>query len=219
MYKILKTPLLKEISHAGISSLRFHAKGKRGLVYSCSYEGKKAALKTANPSSKAIGKIKHEAEILRKVNKAGIGPRLLFSADRCLVEQFIDGELIGDFIESSSKAAIKKTIKEITAQMMILDTMRITKEEMHRPHKHIIVAKGIPVLIDFERAHFDLKPGNLTQFCHHLTSTTLSGMLQKKNIKIDKGRIIGLAKSYKNAPSAEKKRKAFLAIAREICSA
>ena len=216
VYRIAKTPLLRELSSAGISGMGYYARGKRGLVYAGTLKGRKVAVKVANPSSRAVGKIRHEAEMLGKLNRKGIGPRLIAHTDRYLVEEFIGGDFIGGFIASSSGSAIRKVIKMVMEQMRILDGMGIMKEEMQRPHKHIIVCEGKPVLLDFERAHHALKPGNVTQFCQYLIGTALTGMLREKNINIDKEHLIGLAREYKNAPSGKGRAKAFRAIEREI---
>ncbi len=218
VYKIAKTPLLKELTCAGVSQIRYHAKGKRGIVYMGKWKAKKVAIKITNPKSLAIGKIAYEMAMLKKLNAHGIGPKLLHHSPNFLIQEFIEGEFIGEFIGHSSSSAAKKALKSVMAQMKALDDWGITKEEMQRPHRHIIIRQGMPILIDFERAHYSPRPANVTQFCQYLLSTNMSPILREKNINIDKAKLIGLAREYKNAASKKEKRQAFLKITREIVS-
>ena len=204
-YKISKSSLLKELCGAGLKGIAYFSKGKRGLVYKALYKGKKVAIKIQNPKSAAIGKIEHEAAILLRLNKKRIGPNLLLHTEKYLVMEFIEGVSLEEFVKKAPKKKAINALLDVLDQMKTLDDLGITKEEMAHPQKHIIIAKK-PVLIDFERAHFALKPSNLTQFCQYLTSTNLSELLRGKNINIDKEKLIGLAKAYKN--SAQKERQA-----------
>jgi len=86
-------------------------------------------------------------------------------------------------------------LKIIFNQMFILDKLKINKEEMHHPVKHVIVSNNKPILLDFERCHKTLKPHNVTQFCQYIIR--LSKLLKGKNIIINKKKIIKLSKIYK----------------------
>ena len=121
-----------------------------------------------------------------------------------LVYEFVKGIPILDFFEKIStaksngknKKTILKLIKNILEQLFIMDKLKINKEEMSHPQKHILIGKKV-VLIDFERAHFTIKPGNVTQFCDFLMSKKLSTLLKTNKITIDKKNIIKLSKTYK----------------------
>jgi predicted Ser/Thr protein kinase len=80
-----------------------------------------------------------------------------------------------------------------------MDRLGITKEEMMRPLKNVIVRNAIPALIDFERARKTEKPHNVTQFCQFLLNWR--DVLRKKGIKIDKRSLIERARAYKQAPN------------------
>ena len=85
--------------------------------------------------------------------------------------------------------------------MFALDKLMVDKEEMHHPFKHVIITKGKPLLVDFERCHKTLKPKNVTQFCQCINS--MSKLLINKKIKVDKEKIIKLAKQYKKNQNKE----------------
>ena len=82
--------------------------------------------------------------------------------------------------------------------MYKLDELKINKEEMHHPYKHILITKtNKPVLLDFERANNTEKPSNVTQFCQCITSSSLTSKLKEKGFNINKNKIRNSAKKYK----------------------
>jgi len=201
VYLLRKNEFLKKLGSNEITNVKYLAKGHRGLLFTGTYKDKKIAIKTKNPQSRASGRIENEAKWLEKLNKYDIGPQLLITNKNYFVHQFIDGDFIVDFIKKSNENTIKKIIKKTFKQLFILDKLKIDKEEMHRPLKHIIINKNKPYLIDFERTHYSKKPKNVTQFCQFLISGYLSHILKNKKIIIYKQKIIELAKIYKNNPS------------------
>ena len=152
------------------------------------------------------------------MNKKKIGPKLLLYDKDYFVYGFIEGIGILDFIKTSSKKTIIKIIKNLLNQLFVMDQLKINKEEMSHPHKHIIIdkkskphlidakkskisgiSKTVPVLIDFERCRKTVKPSNVTQFCDYLISDNILKTLKIKNIKINKNEMIELAKKYKRS--------------------
>jgi len=198
VYLLRKSIFLRKVENKGISNVRYLTKGHRGLLFTGFYHSKKIAIKTKNPQSKAIGRINNETKWLEKLNKYNIGPRLIFINDDYFVYEYIAGDFIIDYIKKSNKNGIKKIIKNIFNQLFILDKLKIDKEEMHHPIKHIIVNKNKPCIIDFERVHFSQNPKNVTQFCQFLISGYLNKLLKNKGININKNNLIQLAKIYKN---------------------
>ena len=198
VYLLRKSEFLKELENKKITNVKYLAKGHRGLLFTGSYSNRKVAIKTKNPHSKAFGRIENETKWLKKLNKHGIGPKLLLVGSNYFVYKYIEGDFIVDFIKKSGKNSIKKIIKKIFSQMFALDKLKIDKEEMHHPLKHVIISKNRPCLIDFERAHYAQNPKNVTQFCQFLISGYLAKILKDKGIKINMTKTIQLAKVYKN---------------------
>ena len=201
VYLLRKSGLLRTLEKKGIINIKYMAKGHRGLLFIGKFHGKKVAVKTENPKSSAIGRIENEAKWLKKLNRHGIGPELLIAEKSYFVYKFIFGDGIIDYMKKSNKIKIKKIIKKIFEQMFVLDKMKIDKEEMHHPVKHIIVSDGKPHLIDFERTHHVLNPKNVTQFCQFLMSGSLDKILKSKKILIKRKKVMELAKIYKNNQS------------------
>jgi|TARA_B100001971_G_scaffold72955_1_gene67262 release factor glutamine methyltransferase len=197
VYKINKSAILKNLEQKGIRNLRYFAKGKRGFIFTGNYKNKKVAVKIKNPESRAIFRINNETNFLKILNKKNIGPKLLFSDKDYLIYEFVDGYFINDYLKINEKENIKRMLKNIFEQLFVMDKLKINKEEMSHPVKHIIINKKKPVLIDFERAHHTIKPGNVTQFCDFLISNNIKTALKNNKIKIDNKKVITLAKKYK----------------------
>jgi release factor glutamine methyltransferase len=198
VYKINKSAIFKKLEKKNIKNLKYLTKGKRGFIFTGVYKNKKVAIKIKNPESKAILRINNEVKFLKLLNKKNIGPKLLFSGKDYLIYEFVDGYFIADYLNIDGKENIKKVLKKIFQQLFVMDELKINKEEMSHPPKHIIInKKNKPILIDFERARYTLKPGNVTQFCDFLISKHVSTILKNHKIKINNKQIINAAKKYK----------------------
>ena len=176
--------------------MEFLAKGKRGIVYTKEFNGKIVVVKKENPNSTAIARIETEARILQEVNKLGIGPQYISHTSDEVVMEFIQGKRIGEFIITAEKQEITEVLINVMNQCFLLDKSNLSKEEMHHPHKHILIGKRV-VMLDWERSHKTLKPTNVTQFCQYITSSNFGKVIKEKGIDISKFEIIQLAKIYK----------------------
>jgi len=204
VYLAEKSKFLKALEEKDIKDVFKLAKGHRGIVYAGKYRGKKVAIKRKKPESEAVGRIQNEAKWLKVLNKKGIGPKFIFSKDDYFVYYFIDGKFIMDFLIEANNKDINKVLCDIVDQCNLLDKLGLNKEEMHHPLKHIIVRRNKPVMIDFERIHYNDKPKNLTQFLQFLSSRNVYTILHKKGFDMYRGTygqtkelFLGIAKKYK----------------------
>ena len=197
VYLLKKSEFLKGLEKKNISKVKYFTKGHRGFLYTGMLNNKKIMIKTKNPRSASFGRIENESKWLKELNKHGIGPKLIYTGKAYFIYHFIEGYFIIDYIRKSSKTDIKKILKNVLLQSYTLDKLKIDKEEMHHPLKHIIIDRKNPYLIDFERTNYSIHPKNVTQFCQFLMSSQLNSILRNKNMSIDKNRLIELAKVYK----------------------
>jgi HemK-related putative methylase len=168
VYAIRKKGIRIMLENEGVREISFLAKGHRGHIFKGLRNGKKVAIKIPNPKSKAVGRIAHEAEMLAKVNKEGIGPLLVLPGRDFLMYEYVDGFTIGQLLKDKA-AGIDDIFKEVMRQMETLDSMGINKQEMTNPHKHILVdSAGKVTLIDFERARHSERPKNVSQFKEYI---------------------------------------------------
>jgi release factor glutamine methyltransferase len=197
---IWKSGMLKEFDKLKLHRIRYLAKGKRSKVYRCD----KGVIKIEDTTSGAMSRITNEAKWLKKLNKKGIGPKLITAKSNFIVMEYIEGKRIDEFFEEEKdKKKIIDVIIDILNQCHTMDLMNASKEEMHSPFKHIIVDKK-PAMIDFERCHSDISPKNVTQFMTYLATDWLNNILRKRGITIEKEEIIELSKEYKKSKSLER---------------
>ncbi|MEM4336501.1 MAG: methyltransferase [Candidatus Woesearchaeota archaeon] len=200
VYLIKKSDFLKVLERIGLKNVKRFAKGRRGIIYTGKYKNNNVAIKIQRKDI-PIATINKEARIIKKLNKQKIGPKFLFAGKNFFVYRFVEGDFIEDFIKKTKdKKLINKVFKDLLKQCKTLDILKINKEEMHRPMKHIIITKNNKaVLIDFERCRKTESPKNVSQFCHYLTSERMEDLLRGKGIMIDKNKIIGLVQKYKKS--------------------
>ncbi len=195
VYMILKSDFLKELERLMITGIKKLASGHRGEIYTGIWKGKKVAIKRQLPALK-FDTITNEIKVLKKINKYKIGPKLLLVKNKCFIYEFISGDFIEKFAEGHDKKQIKKVLLDVFNQCFILDKLKLNKEEMHHPYKHIVVGKKA-VLLDFERCKPTSDPKNVSQFCQYIISSRLSEIMRNKGFRIDKNKIIELSKQYK----------------------
>lgn len=160
-------------------------KGKRSKVYHIFH----IAIKVEREDSKTINRIKNEAYWLKILNKYNIGPKLYFSTNNIIIMRYIKGKRILDFFKHSSQQNKSIIIQEVLNQCRILDQLKVNKLELHHPIKHIIITKDKkPVMIDFEKCKYNLKPKNVTQFIQ---------FLPRLGFNINKEKLKNLLKQYK----------------------
>ena len=77
-----------------------------------------------------------------------------------------------------------------------MDQLRVNKEELHHPHKHILIDQvDNPVMLDFERCYKTKKPHNVTQFVEFICR--LQKELVKVGFSLNIESLRKLAKKYK----------------------
>lgn len=187
-----------------IKNIKYFDKGHRGLLFTGDYKDKKVVIKVKLEKSKATGKIENEANFLKILNKKNIGPKLICYNKKkdFLVYEYVDGEFFPIFVRrlaEKNKNLIKKIIKQVFTQCFRMDKLKINKEEMHHPYKHVVIESKTkrPVLLDFERCHYCKEQVNVTQFSSYIISNFIVDLLKEKGIKVSRDKVIAAAKKYK----------------------
>ena len=151
VYRIARSELLRRLERRGVSRVKKFAEGNRGVIYEALMGRRKMAVKAVSERSPAKASIANEIRWLRVLNRRGIGPEVAASGKDYFVYRFVEGRYIGEWIESGSRKEIVSLLKKILEQCRTMDLLGVNKEEMLRPRKHVIVRKGKPVMLDFER--------------------------------------------------------------------
>ena len=156
--------------------MEYYAKGKRSLIY----KDGNTIIKVEKEGIQAVERIRNEAKWLKKLNKHGIGPKFYKREGKKLHMEYIDGNPILKYKETATPAQLRRVLTLLLDQCREMDKLLVSKFEMTRPTKHVIVRENKPVLIDFERCKDSLRPKNVTQVCQFLTRYFgIEGLLEK----------------------------------------
>lgn len=208
VYRFSYPSFVQQFYNSTITRIKLFAHGHRGLIFTGLFKHKKVAIKIQRPDTAAKGTVAREARVLKKLNRYGIGPRLLFTGKNYFAYEFVEGSFIRDFIKREKSAAIKKMLINVFNQMKKLDELGLNKEEMHHPFKHVIIANNKPVLLDFERCKKTAKAHNVTQFCECVAR--LSEELGNAGVRFDPRQLRVLAAAYRKNPVVFKKLMSYL---------
>jgi putative serine/threonine protein kinase len=207
---------LKELKKLGVKALEFSGekqafnipvlgKGCVGVVVIAHIDGEKAALKVRRVDADRSG-MQREAEMLKKGNSAGVGPRLLGVSKNFLLMQFVDGDLLPKWLEKHrGKARIRKVLRHVLDQCWRLDKAGLDHGELSHAPKHIIIdEKDEPFIVDFETASVNRKPSNVTCICQFLfVSGVVADEVAVEFGGKDEKAIIDALRNYKNDRTRE----------------
>ncbi len=203
VYKIVKNAFLKDLEDHGVTDVHYFDHGKRGLIYKGVYRRQAVAIKTKRPSSEAFERVANEARMLKRLASYKVAPRMHFATPKYVVYHFVEGPLLLDYLEQASAKKCKEILVACVKQCALLDRIGLKKEEMHRPVKHIFIEKHKPVMIDFERAHYTVKPHNVTQFVSFLAGGNVRLRLAEKGIHLPTKILQKLAQTYRKGDVRE----------------
>ena len=207
---------LKELQKLGVKALEFSGekqafnvpvlgKGCVGVVVIAYIDGEKAALKVRRVDADR-SRMQREAEMLKKANSAGVGPRLLGVSKNFLLMQFIDGDLLPKWLEKrKGKAQVRKVLRDVLEQCWRLDEAGLDHGELSHAPKHIILdQKDEPFIVDFETASVNRKPSNVTGICQFLfISGAVADEVAVELGGKDEKAIIDALRNYKNYRTRE----------------
>ncbi|HIG96056.1 TPA: methyltransferase [Candidatus Woesearchaeota archaeon] len=207
VYKITKDPFVVHLNKKGIQNVQRFTQGKRGIIYTGWYHGKKVAIKQQKRETKTHT-LMNEVATLRKLRCYKIGQPVLFAEQAdgeqpftYFVYPFAEGQFVLEFLQDTRTTPkdVKNFVQQLFKTMRQLDKLHINKEEMHHPLKHILVQRkkrGLEiVLLDFERARYEQKPHNVSQFCEFLCRAR--AILQKKGLQVSIQKLRSAAQRYK----------------------
>jgi len=158
------------------------AKGHSSRIFLVQKGRKKLVAKVERTDSSRKHMLEREAFNLKLANSKHIGPRLL-TYDffyRILLMEYIKGETFKEWIFSKKrkKREVSLFVRELLKQGEKLDKLGLDHGQLAGRGVNILVRKGKPVIIDFEKASTRRK-------CHN--RTVLEGFLFKnKNSAIAK---------------------------------
>lgn len=201
---------LRELRELGVKGIEFFGekevlnlkvlgKGCVGVVTVAHRKGEKVALKIRRVDADR-NRMFEEAEKLKIANAVGVGPKFLAVSRNFLLMQFVEGELLPNWLERRvRKEKVKAVLREILKQCRFLDKIGLDHGELNHAPKHIIINSTCkPYIIDFETASLNRRPSNVTSICQFLfISGQISQKIGEKIGKLDKKAIIEALRGYK----------------------
>ena len=200
---------VEELRCHGVSALEFSGKasvygvqlpvlgkGFVGVVVIAILNGKRLAVKIRRTDADRANLL-HEADMLSKANSASVGPKLFGASRNFLLMEFIDGELLPDWLEENKDTAgARRVLGEVLEQCFRLDEAGLDHGELSKAPKHVIVDRALkPWIVDFETSSVGRRPANVSAICSYLfssqgeTSRTVSETFGARN---DAGIIVAL---------------------------
>ncbi len=171
---------LIELKGLGVDALEFTGKssicgvpvlgkGYVGIVVVAHVHGKRLALKMRRLDADRVD-LTHEAEMLRKANDVGVGPKFVDVSNNFLLSQLIDGYLLAEWLETrKEKVQAHKVLVDILEQCWRLDEAGLDHGELSKAPRHLLVDHAdVPFIVDFETASVNRRVANVTSVCQYL---------------------------------------------------
>jgi putative serine/threonine protein kinase len=206
--KKLGVEALEFVGDKGAFNVQVLGKGCVGIVVVAHTKADKAALKIRRVDADRAA-MQREANMLKKANEAGVGPKLLGVTQNFLLMKFIEGVHLPEWITNlkgrGTKAKVRKVLMEILEQCWRLDSIGLDHGELSRAPKHVIVSlEAKPYIVDFETASVHRKVSNVTSMCQFLfIGSQLAKTIKKKFGKVDVKKLIEALKGYKQNRTRE----------------
>lgn len=159
------------------------SKGWTSFIYLVeNFRGDKFVLKVLREKSNRKSMVRREAENLSLANSVGVGPKLVLadSEAEIVMMEFIEGVTFPEWIDSGpAKGQLENFIDGLYAQAKKLDKIGLDHGQLAGKGKNILVRKGLPVIIDFEKASTNRKCHNVKVLDSFLFRSRDSGVVKR----------------------------------------
>lgn len=195
---------IKSISFTGqttIGSLQILGKGYVGVVVLAKKRNNLVALKIRRLDSQR-SEMQSEAKLLKLANTVNVGPKLYDVSKNFLVMEYLEGDKIGNWIQSlkgsGSSKKLKLIVRIILEDCYRLDQMGFDHGELSSISKHVIVGKLRTTLIDFESSSVNRRASNVTSITQAIFIGSGIAKKVQRIYKIPpKEKIINVLRAYK----------------------
>lgn len=187
-----------------VSTLHVLGKGCVGIVLIAHLDWKKAALKVRR-SDADRSSMHHEVEMLERANAVNVGPKLLGFTRNMLLMQFVEGQLLPEWIHQTvERSRVRKVLADVLQQCWLMDHAGLDHGELSHAPKHIIVDRmNKPFIVDFESASINRRPANVTSVCQFLFLSEIKDEVAEKIGKADRKAVIEALRIYKKQKSPD----------------
>jgi putative serine/threonine protein kinase len=148
----------------------------------------------------------HEAEMLKKANTVGVGPKFVAVSKNFLLSRLIEGDTLANWLQMhKEKQAMRRVLGDVLEQCWRLDTVSLDHGELSKAPRHLLVdGSGEPFIVDFETASVARHASNVTSVCQYLFAAA-NGIVPKLVWEVfgekDRYKIIDALRNYKKERS------------------
>lgn len=188
-----------------IGSLQILGKGYVGVVVLAKKRNNVVALKIRRLDSQR-NEMRSEAKLMKLANTVNVGPKLYDVSKNFLVMEYLEGDKIGDWIQSLKGNGISKKLKSVIRIILEdcyrLDEMGFDHGELSSISKHVIVGKLRTTLIDFESSSVNRRASNVTSITQAIfIGSGIAKKVQRIYKNPVKENIIDVLRKYKQEPT------------------
>lgn len=204
---------INELKRLGVKAIEFAGekrafnmavlgKGYVGIVVIAHTKTGRVALKIRRVDADRKG-MEHEAEMLVKANRIGIGPRFIATGEDFILMEFAEGKLLPKWVAAlrgrGARKRIRRVLREVLEQCWKLDEAGLDHGELSRAPKHIIINEEDKArIVDFETASTTRRTSNVTSICQYLfLGSQLSKILRRRLGEISAEVLIATLREYK----------------------
>lgn len=203
----LKKLQIDELEFVGPKQLlntQILGKGCVGLVVLAHRKNEKVALKIRRIDADRVSMLR-EARLLKKANSVQVGPQLLDASKNFLVMQFVEGDLLLQWLKKDvSKPRLRTILRNILEQCWRLDTARLDHGELSHGPKHVIIDRmDKPYMVDFETSSTRRRPSNVTSISQFLFMSEMSSRIPRKLGIKNKENIVDSLRRYRRDMSRD----------------
>ena len=205
--KRLRVVALEFVGKKSAFNMPVLGKGCVGIVVIAHTDTGIAALKIRRLDADRLS-MGNEAEMLRKANGLGVGPRFINVTEDFLLMSFVGGALFPEWIETlkgrGTNQKLRQVLQEVLEQCWRLDQGGLDHGELSSAHKHIIVnSNNNPYLVDFETASTTRRTSNVTSISQYIFLSKTAKTIRRKLGRVDEKELIEVLRAYKEDHTRE----------------
>jgi putative serine/threonine protein kinase len=143
-----------------------------------------------------------EARVTTFVNRIGVGVPIRAHSRDLILMKLLEYQELHDWLAGLKGPGTRKTargmIHSVLNQCRKLDILGVDHGQLSNLRKHVVVAEGIPWIIDFESAGTSRRPKNVTTAAQYLfVGGRVSPLVRRILGTRDKGTLLSLLSDYK----------------------
>jgi putative serine/threonine protein kinase len=145
-----------------------------------------------------------EAKYLRVANSVSVGPVLLGVSRNFLLMELVEGEFLVDWFGGlgASEGLLRGVLRSVLERARRLDVVGLDHGELSMAPRHILVAGGVPRIVDFESASLSRRCRNVTSVAQFLFINRLVRGRVERFMELPDGyELLEALRAYREVPS------------------